>query len=184
MGLCIQSAAWFHNQDADGKQTGLQLFPSLSPLPISPSSKSTTQLLTIPPSYIALFNQSTAFLALSGQNCPSTVCQALAAAVASAAGSSLAHSLSWHGSFVLTKWRPCRCRLDAGRLSSLHWTAVSEGSVKLRDGTVPGYQWVGSAIHVWMAEEQSRGWSPYAIRHWINSSSEPLRWLKGAQPQA
>lgn len=123
-------------------------------------SKSSRLLHTIPPSYIILLNEITVFLAWPPQNRPSTVCQELAAAVTSSAGSSLARSLGWHGTSVLTKWRPRRGRLDAGRQASSLWTAVREKNVKLGDESVPGYQRAGSAggrLHVWVAQSQSTG---------------------------
>lgn len=121
-----------------------------SSLPLFPTDdvsipKSSRPLHSIPPSYIILLNQITVFLALLVQNRPSTVCQELAAAVANSAGSSLAHSLGWHGSSVLSKWRPCCCRLDVRWLASSLWTAVREGSFKLGDEAVVGYQGAGSA---------------------------------------
>lgn len=72
-------------------------------LTISPSFTSSRLLHTIPPSYIILLNQPTVFLAQLAQYRPSTVCQELAAAIASSAGSNLARSLAWHGSSVQTK---------------------------------------------------------------------------------
>lgn len=130
----------------------LTISPSPNPAGYFTASHHLTSYCLIRPLY---------FLALLAQNRPSTVCQELAAAVASSAGSSLlARSLGWHGSSILAKWRPCRCRLDAGRLASSLWTAVSEGSVKLGDEAVPGYQRAGSAegrLHVWVAQNQSTG---------------------------
>lgn len=162
MALCIQS---FHNPDTDGERAELQLPPPFPMNNIS-ISKSSRLLHTIPPSYIILLNHTTVFLALPAQNHPSTVCQELAAAMASSAGRSLAQSLGWHDSSVLTKWRPSAAvwMLDdqLARFERLSASGASSWEMRLCAGTTElPVQWEAFMFERHRTRTGQR--SPYAM---------------------
>lgn len=106
---------------------------------------------TIPPSYITALYHTTIFLALLVPACPSTVCQGLAAAIASL------WAIYWHVVSSGMAWLKKNMLRPFGIWAGSLWTTVSEENVTLGYGNMPRYHGAGGVarrFHDWVAKNR------------------------------